>query len=224
MPIDRRSLIALVGASILGSSRAGAGEGTDQAVRLSLDVVGGTLPDKSIGRAEETLYVYLSLNCPSCAHFHAVALPELHRTLVAEGRLRIVYREFPLDVRAFAAAMLVRKAGDRYFDALDLLFAEQAGWVSARDPGPTFRRLLAQVGVDREAYDATMADRPLYEGLSAIKGHARRLGVRGTPTLFVRGRKVEGDLPAAAIAAEYAGAPSREPQERAVEAVLGGAR
>lgn len=224
MTIDRRSLIALAAASVLGPASAGAGETSEPTARSSLDVVEGTLPDKFIGRADETLYVYLSMGCPSCAKFHATTLPDLRRTLVAEGRLRIVYREFPLDVRAFAAAMLVRKAGDRYFDALDLLFAEQAHWLTARDPGPTFRSLAAQVGVDREAYDATMADRPLYEGLSAIKEQARRFGVRGTPTLFVRGRRVEGDLPAAALAAEYGDGRPPELRDHAGFAVPGGGR
>lgn len=35
------------------------------------------------------------------------------------GRLRIVYREFPLDDRSYAAALLARQAGDRYFEAID---------------------------------------------------------------------------------------------------------
>ncbi|MGU3404658.1 DsbA family protein [Methylobacterium brachiatum] len=224
MTIDRRSLIALGAASVLGPASADAGETAETAARSSLDVVAGTLPDKFIGDGGRTLYVYLSLGCPSCARFHASTLPELRRSLVGEGGLRIVYREFPLDVRAFAAAMIVRKSGDRYFDALDLLFAEQATWVASGDPGPIFRRLAAQVGVDREAYDATMVDRPLYEGLSAIKEQARRLGVRGTPTLFVRGRKIEGDLPASAIASEYAGDGSLPARDHAGTAATGGVR
>jgi protein-disulfide isomerase len=209
MHLDRRSFLA-IGAAALVPLVAAQAHGAD-AVLPPLDAMAGALPDKSIGSAGETLYVYLSLGCPSCANFHATTLPELRRTLVEAGRLRIVYREFPLDVRAFAAAMIVRRAGDRYFDALDLLFAEQTSWVSARDPGSIFRRLATQVGVDKEAYDATMADRPLYEGLSAIKEQARHLGVRGTPTLFIRGRKVEGDLPAQSIAAAYASGTAAQP-------------
>ncbi len=100
--------------------------------------------------------------------------------------------------------MIVRKAGDRYFEALDLLFAEQRHWSPERDPGPTFRRLAAQVGVDKAAYDATLADRALYDGIAAVKDQGRSLGVRGTPTLFIRGEKVEGDLPTGMIAARYA--------------------
>jgi protein-disulfide isomerase len=209
MQLDRRSFLAL-GAAALVPSAAAQAHATDAAAVPPIDALAGALPDRILGSAGETLYVYLSLGCPSCANFHATTLPELRRTLVDEGRLRIVYREFPLDVRAFAAAMIVRKAGDRYFDALGLLFAEQTSWVPARDPGPIFRRLAAQVGVDKEAYDATMADRQLYEGLSAIKEQARHLGVRGTPTLFIHGRKVEGDLPAQAIAAAYASGTAAE--------------
>jgi protein-disulfide isomerase len=216
MQFDRRSFIAL-GAAAMVPPTAAQAHGTDAAIP-PLDAVAGALPDKILGSAGETLYVYLSLGCPSCANFHATTLPVLRRTLVEEGRLRIVYREFPLDVRAFAAAMVVRKAGDRYFDALDLLFAEQTSWVSTRDPGPIFRRLAAEVGVDKEAFDATMADRPLYEGLSAIKEQARHLGVRGTPTLFIHGRKVEGDLPAQSIAAAYASGSAEGPGADAASA------
>lgn len=204
MPIDRRSLLMLGGLCGLVSRPTRALAGAAGAPRL--DVQAGALPEKSIGTGAETLYVYLSLGCPSCAHFHGTTLPQLRRTLVSDGRLRIVYREFPLDVRAFAAAMIARKAGDRYFDALDLLFAEQHDWLPQRDPGPTFRRLAAQVGVDREAYDATLADRALYEAIGAVKDQAKSFGVRGTPTMFIQGEKVEGDLPFGPIAAKYAAA------------------
>lgn len=202
MSFDRRTFLALGGMACLGLPGPAAAESPQR--NTALDVVAGALPEKSIGTAAQTLYVYLSLGCPSCANFHAETLPELRRTLVADGRLRIVYREFPLDNRAFAAAMIVRKAGDRYFEALDLLFAEQRHWSPERDPGPTFRRLAAQVGVDKAAYDATLADRALYDGIAAVKDQGRSLGVRGTPTLFIRGEKVEGDLPTGMIAARYA--------------------
>lgn len=203
MPIDRRSLLLLGGLGGIGIAPAAAYEGTSRSPGLSLQA--GPLPERSVGASTETLYVYLSLGCPSCANFHGATLPELRRTLVADGRLRIVYREFPLDVRAFAAAMIARKAGDRYFDALDLMFAEQHVWLQQRDAGPTFRRLAAQVGVDKEAYDATMADRALYDAIGVVKEQAKGLGVRGTPTMFIHGEKVEGDLPVGTIAARYAG-------------------
>ena len=202
MPIDRRSLLMFGGMCGLGFAPATAR--ADTAGMPGLAVQAGSLPEKAVGTGAETLYVYLSLGCPSCANFHGTTLPELRRTLVADGRLRIVYREFPLDVRAFAAAMIARKAGDRYFDALDLMFSEQHVWLQQRDAGPTFRRLAAQVGVDKEAYDATMADRPLYDAIGLVKEQAKGLGVRGTPTMFIRSEKIEGDLPIDAIAARYA--------------------
>lgn len=194
MRIDRRSFIAAAGLA-LACPRA--------AFALDIAATGSSLPDKAMGTGAQTLYVYMSMGCPSCAEFHRKTIAEVRRVLADAGRLRIVYREFPLDGRSYAAAMLARQAGDRYFEALDLLFAEQAFWMQAKDSGAAFRTLAARLGLPPGIVGTVATDRPLFDGIAAIRKHAIALGVSGTPTLFVQGEMYEGGLPAPVLISRF---------------------
>ena len=76
---------------------------------------------------------YASLTCPHCAQFHNDVLPNVKKTLIETGKVRLIYRDFPLDRAALVASMLARCSGrDRYFGFLDVLFKGQANWARSR--------------------------------------------------------------------------------------------
>ncbi len=63
-----------------------------------------------------TLIEYASLTCPHCADFNITVLPELEKKWVETGKVKLIYRDFPLDQVATKAAQLAECAGnDRYF-------------------------------------------------------------------------------------------------------------
>src|SRR5262249_38683054 len=77
-----------------------------------------------------TIVEYGSMTCPHCAHFHQTPYPELKKKYVDTGKVRFIFREFPLDQLAAAASMLARCAGkDKFFPLLEALFAQQSDWV-----------------------------------------------------------------------------------------------
>src|SRR6187399_2973161 len=84
----------------------------------------GALPEMSIGKADAkvTIVEYASMTCPHCAHFHATTLPALKTKYIDPGKVRLIFREFPFDVRAEAGFMLARGSGDNYFPMVDVLF------------------------------------------------------------------------------------------------------
>ena len=67
--------------------------------------------------------------------FHNEVLPELKERYIAPGKVRLIYRDFPLDQTALAAAALAHCAApERYFSMLDVLFETQSNWARADDP------------------------------------------------------------------------------------------
>ena len=54
--------------------------------------------------APVTVIEYASLTCPHCAQFHTEVLPDLKERYIATGKVRMIYRDFPLDERALTAA------------------------------------------------------------------------------------------------------------------------
>ena len=94
-----------------------------------------SLPDMALGPADASVTIteYASMTCPHCAAFNASVFPKIKSAFIDTGKVRYVFREFPLDIRAAAGSMLARciakdDAG-KYFAVVDLLFKQQADWV-----------------------------------------------------------------------------------------------
>ena len=107
--------------------------------------------------APVTIIEYASLTCPHCAAFHKDVLPQLKAKYVDTGKVKIVYRDFPLDGRATLAAMVARCAPpERYFGFLDALFRSQTQWGRAEDPKKALAQIAKVGGMGDAESDACM--------------------------------------------------------------------
>lgn len=145
---------------------------------------------------------YASMTCPHCRRFHEEIYPKLKKEFVDTGKVRFVFREFPLDRYALQASMLARCGGkQKFFGFIDLLFQQQPNWTSASDPTAALRQIGVLGGVSSEAFDACMADESLVDMILATRldGH-QRMKVSGTPSVYVNGEKFGGGLDFEALA------------------------
>src|SRR6267154_500716 len=89
-----------------------------------------SLPDIAIGsvKAPITITEYASMSCPHCAAFGENVFPMLRTKYIDTGKVRFVFREFPLDIKAAAASMLARCVADgdaeKYLATVRLLFQQ----------------------------------------------------------------------------------------------------
>ena len=86
----------------------------------------------SLGRADApvTLVEFSDFQCPFCGRFFATTLPALKQDYIDTGKLRYVFRDFPLDQlhpNARTAAVAAHCAGEqgKYWDMHDVLFQNQ---------------------------------------------------------------------------------------------------
>jgi len=149
------------------------------------------------GSAPVTIVLYSSLTCPHCATFHELTWPLIKSTYVDTGNARLVYRDFPLDSTAIAAASLARCAGtSRFFEALDILYERQSSWSSAGDPRAAMKQLLAPLGITSEQMNACLASTELQNGIAQMRQDGQtKDGVTAVPTFIINGRKLVGALP-----------------------------
>jgi len=146
--------------------------------------------------APVTIVEYASLTCPQCARFHGDVLPALKAEFIAAGKVRLVYRDFPLDRLALTAAMVARCAGrERYFGFIDAFYAGQQGWSRSADPiaalaGIARLGAMAQSDFDVCLKDKVVADKVLKQRLEGEK----LFNIDSTPTLIVNGAKYSGGL------------------------------
>lgn len=145
-------------------------------------------------QAPVTIIEYASLTCPHCAHFHTEILPELKERYIAPGKVRLIYRDFPLDQRALTAAALAHCAGpDRYFSFLDVLFQTQASWAQADDHVAGLKRLGKLGGLSDAEMDACLADQELTDGIlrTRLEGQ-NEYDIGSTPTFIIDGQAHAG--------------------------------
>ena len=119
-----------------------------------------------------TVIEYASLTCPHCAAFHRETFPRLKSDYIDTGRVRYVFRDFPLDQLAFRAAILARCAGPkRYLSFVEVLLSQQESWSGHADPMLALK-LLAGPGL--EADFLLSCERPIEGVEEAIRSMMRK--------------------------------------------------
>jgi protein-disulfide isomerase len=155
------------------------------------------LPQFAVVPAPVEVIEYASLTCHHCATFHTEILPQVKKELIDTGKVRLVYRDFPLDRIALEAATLARcVAPERYFPILTVLFSKQEDWSHAKDPVEALARIGTLAGLSRPAYDACRADKALQDSIVQSRFEAeQKHGVESTPSFVIGGKTYKGVLP-----------------------------
>jgi protein-disulfide isomerase len=158
-----------------------------------------SLPDMALGPADAkvTITEYASMTCPHCAAFNDQVFPKIKAEFIDTGKVRYVFREFPLDIKAAAGSMLSRciANGDpsKYFAVTDLLFKSQADWVM-KNTTESLSRIGKQAGLSQQQVDDCLKDQALLDKIAADQKYASEvLKVDSTPTFFINGDKIKGE-------------------------------
>jgi protein-disulfide isomerase len=155
-----------------------------------------TKDDRILGNpnAPITIVEYASLTCPHCAHFANDVLPELKKKWIDPGKVKLVFRDFPLDEPALRAAMIARCAPpERFYAYVDTFFAAQDKWVMARDYREALARLVKLGGMSQNEFENCLKDTALENKI--VEGRlvaSKELDVGSTPTFFINGTKFAG--------------------------------
>ena len=156
------------------------------------------LKERSLGAedAPVTMIEFSSLTCPHCADFHAEILPKIKEQYITPGKLRLVYRDYPLDPLATAAAMLPHCVGpDRYFGLLEALFRSQSTWARSQEPAKELERLARFAGLSSAEFQACLNNRDLLQAIQQRADEARtEYNITSTPTFIINGRKIVGAI------------------------------
>ena len=158
----------------------------------------GSLPDMALGPATSPVTVteYASMTCGHCAHFNENVFPKIKSEYIDSGKIRFVFREFPLDIKAAAGSMLARciakEDAGKYFAVIDMLFKQQNDWVS-KNTTETLTRIGKQAGLSQQAVEECLKDQALLDKIAADQKFASEvLKVNSTPTFFINGEMVKG--------------------------------
>ena len=135
--------------------------------------------------APVTVVEYTAFSCGHCAEFHKNVLPEIRKKYIDTGRVRFIFRHFPIDRLSLKIATVVNELPFlKRSHAIDQIFQQQEHWIEAGDKAFEKISVICQIPLDKcqqimnnqEKLDATLQSRLNIEKIVAIEG---------TPTFFI---------------------------------------
>lgn len=146
-----------------------------------------------------TIVEFSDFECPYCKRWHEQTFKQLLN--MYEGKIRFVYRDFPLHnihPRAQIAAEAAECADDQgmYWPMHDILFNDQAAWSkTAPNPVDRFKIYALQLGMDADEL-LNCIDRGTYtqEVQFDLRAGAS-YGITGTPAFIINGKLLSGAHP-----------------------------
>ena len=163
------------------------------------------MSDRVLGHPEAKLIVqeWFSLTCTHCARFAQEVFPEVQAKLIDTGRIRYLFKDFPLDQLALAAAMVARSLPpERYEPFVLALLSSQDRWAFARDVDPQaqLQQMAALAGMPKPSFDAAINDDGLRRAILAEQDRAQStLKIDSTPTFVFGTATHSGEIDYAAF-------------------------
>lgn len=153
-------------------------------------------------KAAPILFIeYASFSCPHCADFAHEAFDRLKAEYIDTGKVKFVFRSFPLNQSALVAAMFAEcqavdnkeRAGEKYFATLKALFKTQDTWAFDDKFSDKLEAIAQLDGMSADRFNKCITDKSLQDKiLSARMEAAKSLQLHSTPSFFINGDISEG--------------------------------
>lgn len=164
---------------------------TNQAVepvKISID------DDPIIGNIDApiTIIEFSDFQCPFCARFHTQTLPLLLEEYIEQGKVKLVFRDFPIESihpNALPASIAAECANDqnKFREMHDVLFEKQNSWnrLQTNDALSLFSQYASEMQLDQELFDSCLTNGKHIPEIQNDLNDGRDYGVSGTPGFFI---------------------------------------
>jgi protein-disulfide isomerase len=191
-------IAATLGLSACGGAASTAPDPAAQALAFRQELLQpGPLGERDYGNpnAPVTIIEYASLTCPHCRNYHAKVFPKVKRAFIDTGKVHYIIREFPIGHTAGKAAIVTRCVPkNKYLPLVTAFLARQPEWVSQEVRPDAIYKVAKSSGMSRAEFDKCLSNQAIIDGLTEVKQRGRKYGVIGTPTLFINGKKIQGEV------------------------------
>lgn len=173
----------------------------------TLEVVDVSVDDDAyIGDADApvTIVEFSDFQCPYCRSFYDETYGKLKENYIDTGKVKLVYRDFPLsghaqaNLAAQAAECVAKnqsasKNSENYFAFHDWLFENVSLW-SGKDDAAEIFIMAAKDNLDLDIRTC-LENGETADEVNADLTAGRGYGVTGTPSFFINGKKLVGAWP-----------------------------
>ena len=185
------------------------GQDLDDAIaKLELKILQSQLPTKQptpqvkisadddpiIGNPDAPIMIieFSDFQCPFCARFHIQTLPLILEQYIDQGKVKLVFRDFPIQsihpnaLSASVAAECANEQG-KFREMHDMLFDNQNQWNKQEtvDALSLFSKYATEIQLDQKTFDSCLTSGKYIEEIRKDLDDGRDYGVSGTPGFFV---------------------------------------
>ena len=142
--------------------------------------------------AKITIIEYASMTCDHCANFHKNIFPEIYEKYIQTGKVKFIFRDFPLDKQALFAAILANCAPkEKYFDFVKLIFNTTEKWISVEDE---FLKKLKNIGkmggLSNDQIESCFRDENMVDlAINSRSNGEKKFNISSTPSFIINGKK-----------------------------------
>jgi len=153
-------------------------------------------PFKGNANAPVTVVEFSDFQCPFCSRFYTQTLPALQENYIDTGKIKLVYKDLPLDNLhpnarpAHIAAECADEQG-KFWEYHDVLFENQAQWsrLSSTDLSSQLNQYATSMGLESASFDSCLSSPSMADEVNADFLQAASYGATGTPTFFIGNEK-----------------------------------
>ena len=146
-----------------------------------------------ITTAKSVLIEYSDFQCPSCGLYYPIvkqAKEELG------DKLAFVYRYFPLSMihkNAMSSSIAAEAAGKqgKFWEMHDMLFEKQKDWSEKSNAKDIFVEYAKSLGLDLNKFKIDQDSVEIKNKVQASYQEGSDIGIAGTPTFFLDGKKMQ---------------------------------
>lgn len=139
-----------------------------------------------------TIIEFSDFECPFCARFHVQTLPALMSEYINDGKVKLVFRDFPIQsihpnaLSASVAAECANEQG-KFKEMHDVLFDNQRQWSNGEtvDAVTLFMQYASAMELEQEQFDSCLTNGKYIDEIRGDLSDGRDYGVAGTPGFFV---------------------------------------
>jgi protein-disulfide isomerase len=160
-------------------------------------------PTRGPSDAKVTVVEYSDFQCPYCGHAWELFEKDVYPQY--KDKVRFVFKQMPLtqihpwaEDAAVASACALEQGNDQFWKVYDGLFAQQAQITKENLPAKV-EEIATAGGLDVPRLKECLASRKTIDAVKADQSEAATVGVNGTPTFFINGRRIQNTQDAAAF-------------------------
>lgn len=166
---------------------------------------------KALGPADAPVVIqeFSDFQCPYCRQFNASIKDQIINQYLNTGKVRFEYHHYIVidnnvggsESRMAAEASECAAEQGRFWDYQEMLFANILGEGAGSFREERLKAFASQAGLNQSQFSSCYDSRKYRDQVNIDQALGQKLGVRGTPSLFVNGQPVENPFNFASIQA-----------------------